>query len=309
MNNKNNGLPPKVKVELFTKRKILASPRIVDFLQNRDIRCLKDQDINEKITPFSQVFKDLKTKNLFTPNHAWEISYRFKNSSGIVKIHLHNKFDPEKPSFIYHHGLGEIYFPVQMYFVFDRTFSDKFNLFSIKAGHHDKFSDVINSYINNITNFEAGIAGSLTAVEEIIALNKKLSQKPSLVCGISLGGIVASLHYYYNNTADLYFPTISHPDLSKILLDPVYESIIPKQKELQKNTSFINCFQIEKQLLNKSKNKIFPILGKLDMTINYRDSQKWWKGYNIMALDTGHTSIFVKKKEIEDYILDKLSQI
>lgn len=299
-------LYPSLKAELFTKSKLLRNIKVIDFLKKKNIQCLKDQDYNENVSPFKDVLKRIMVNKCYTPNHSWEISYNYKNSQGVVKINLHNRFNPEKPSLIYHHGLGEIYFPLQMNFVFDRSFVDKFNLFSIKASHHDRIRQVINSYINNYANLTSAIAASLWAVEEVVKLHKQLASTYIVACGASLGGIVTSLHYYFKCSADLYFPIISHPDLSKILLDPGYKNIVENQEFIKNNNSIINCFKIPKRLMSRNKSKIFPILGKYDMTINYKDSQKWWKNYQVLTLNAGHTSIFAKKEDIQNFIISKL---
>ena len=306
MINIKNKFHPALKVELLTKKRVLENKKVVDFLKKKDIQCLKDQNYKENILPLSYILQNISIKKYFTPNYPWEISYRFKESHGIVKIHLHNKFNSEKPSFIYHHGLGEIYHPMQIHFLFNQSFLENFNVFSIKASHHESVGQVLNTYINKLINFNSGIAGSFYAFDEVIKMHHMVSHTPVIACGASLGGIVASLHYYYEGTADLYFPIISHPDLSKIALDPIHKSVIQNQELLKQNESFKTCYRIPTNLASRPKNKIFPILGKLDLTVNYKDAQKWWRGYQVLALDTGHSSIFFKRKEIQNYILSKI---
>lgn len=308
MNTKNK-LHPALKVELLTKNKFLKNARVIDFLKRKGLQCLKDQDYKENILPFSYILQNITLKKYFTPNFPWEISYRFKESQGTVKIHLHNKFDPEKPSIIYHHGIGEIYHPAQIHFVFNQSFLENFNVFSIKASHHESVGEVINSYINNLTNFNSGIAGSYYAFDEVIRLHHEMSQKPVIACGVSLGGIIASLHYYLEGSADLYFPIISHPDLSKIILDPTHKSVIRNQELLKKNASLKTCYKIPSNLMSRPKVKIFPILGRLDLTVNFEDAQKLWSGYQVLTLDTGHSSIFFRRNEIQSYILSKIPDL
>jgi len=290
----------------LAKNRVLKNARVVDFLKRKGLQLLKDQDYQENVIPFSDILQNISVKKYYTPNFPWEISYRFKKSQGVVKIHLHNKFDPEKPSIIYHHGIGETYHPMQIHFVFNQSFLEKFNVFSIKASHHENVRQVINSFINNLTNFNSGMAASYKAFDEIIRLHHSMSGTPVIACGVSLGGIIASLHYFFEGSADIYFPIISHPDMSRIILDPIHKSAILNQELLSKNRSLKTCYKIPAEMMLRPKDKIFPILGKHDLTINYRDAQSLWKGYEVLALDAGHSSIFFKRKEIQDYILSKI---
>jgi hypothetical protein len=176
----------------------------------------------------------------------------------------------------------------------------------IKASHHDKITQVINKYVNNFDNFAVGTAVSIIAIKEIINFHNSLSKKPIIVTGFSLGGIVTSLHYFYFNTAHYYFPIIAYPDLSNIILDKNNKEFIYNYDLLEKNKSIRESFKIPSQLKDKPKDKIFPILAEADELVRFKKARKFWKDYEVKTLNIGHFSIFMKRKEIREYILSKI---
>lgn len=300
-------IPGAVKAEIITKNMLLEGGKTTDFLISKGVTGLKDQDPKENIPPFDQILKSIEIKTVFTPNYPWEMQYKFEESEGTVKIYLHNKFDNLKPSLIYHHGLGEIYDPLELNIIFDKSFLSRFNVFTIKISHHESATEVINSFLNSLTNIASAMAASFNALDKIIELHKSLTSTPVVASGVSMGGMISSLHYFFKCSADYYFPLAANPDFSKVFLDPRFKNVIPKQNLYRKNPSFVNCFKIPAKFLERPKNKIFPILGTYDLTVKYEDSLDWWKGYNTLSLETGHSSIFIKKEQIQKYILSKLA--
>lgn len=303
----NKNIPPAVKAELIAKNTLLEGGKATNFLVKKGVVGLKNQEPNEKITTFQNIVKNIQIKSVFTPNNPWEIQYKFKQSEGTNKIYLHNKFDKQRPSLIYHHGLGEIYDPLELNIIFDKSFLDRFNIFTIKISHHDTAKDIIDSFLNRLENIASAMAASFHALDELVCLHKSLSSTPVVACGVSMGGMVVSQHYFLKNSADYYFPLAAHPDFSRVLTDPRYKNVISNQDRLRKNLSFVNCFKVPSKYLKRPKNKIFPILGTYDLTVKYEDSLNWWRNYTILSLETGHSSIFIKKAQIQKYILSKIS--
>lgn len=306
MKQKEKKVHPLVKTEILAKRKILENDRLVGFLKSKNIKCFSDQSPKEKFPSFDTVLKNIKIEIIRLPNQPWYLQYKFKNSHGEVRVYLHGDFRKDRPTFIYHHGIGEIYHPLQIKLIFEKSFIGKFNFFSIKTSHHENIKQIINNYINNFTNMTCGVAGSLLALDEVVNLHKSICNTPTVACGISLGGIVTSLHYYFYGTCDFYFPLAAFPDLPKILLNSTYKPFVDNQDLLGKNKSFLNSFEVPNPTAQRHA-KIFPILGKYDATVNYQDAKNWWRGQRILSLDTGHSSIFVKGKEIQSYILSKIN--
>src|SRR4030042_2594957 len=171
-----------------------------------------EQNPNETVPAFQEILSSINYSVVKSRNQPWKINYKFRKSGGSTEIRLFNQYDENKPGVIFHHGLGAMTFIIQIQMIKEVFPQKKYNLFVIRASHHDIYGNVVKHFINNFVNFASGIAGSTLAVEEAVNFHKSLSQKPVIVTGFSLGGMVTGLHYFYFGNADYYFPIISFPD-------------------------------------------------------------------------------------------------
>ena len=299
---------PIVKIERKTISSLRQS-RIDRVLRRYKIMLLHEQDPKEIIPSFQEIINEINYSVIKLPNKPWEINYNFKDASGTTKVHLYNEYDPDKPTLIFHHGLAsrnQLHLKVFL----NDEFLQKFNVFSIRASNHESTSKVLRSCINNFTNLAATTCGSVLAVDEIVDFHKNNSLKPVIMVGFSLGGVVASLHYFFFNAADLYFPLLAYPNFGEILIRKSHKGYIYNYDEIVKNKSFLKCFDIPKDMKERAeKNKIFPILGKEDELINYKDASKFWKGYKVQSFDVGHHTIAFKINHIRKFILSNFTRI
>jgi len=296
---------PKVESKAF---EFIAREGFNKFLKKHDMLLFANQNPKEKVPTFQEILNNISYSVLKLPNQPWEISYSYKNSQGITKVRLHNKFKKNRPSLVFHHGLGAISRPkLQLRLIADTKIKTKFNVFSILASNHESSQKVIKSCVNNFVNLASTTCASVLAVNEIVNFHKNNANTKIAITGLSLGGVVSSLHYFYFNTANYYFPIVSYPNLGSALTKTKgYKHVVNNYKSISKNKSIINSFSIPKEFLSRPKNKIYPTLGKFDEIFNYEDTQKFWKGYETITFDTGHFSIFSKGKEVRKLILDKV---
>lgn len=274
-------------------------------LEDYKLKALYDQNPSEQIPTCQEILNLMNSSLVKPPNSSWEIRYDFKGIKGATTINLHNKFDINKPSVIHHHGIGEIK-QLSLRFIANENFFNRFNVFSIKASHHNSVNDVIRNCTNTFTNLACCLCSSILAIDETISFHKNNSTTPVIVEGFSLGGMATALHYYLFDTADYYFPIISYPNLGEIILDKKNEKLVYNYNKIKNNSSIKNCFSIPDNLKNKPKNKIFPILSKYDELIDYKKAKIFWKGYKPKVFDTGHASILLKINEVRKYMLGKI---
>ena len=297
---------PIVKIESKTISSLRRS-RIDRVLNRYKITLFHEQDPNEIVAPFQEILNKINYSVLKLPNKPWEINYTYNSSSGTTRVHLHNEYLPEKPTLIFHHGIAsrnQLHLKVFL----NEDFVNKFNIFSIRASNHESTVKVLNSCINNFTNLAATTCASVLAADEIVDFHKNNSSKPVIMVGLSLGGAVVSLHYFFFNAADLYFPILAYPNFGEIMIRKSHKGFIHKYEKMAKNKSLFDCFDIPKELKNRSdKNKVFPILGKQDELINYKGASKFWRGYQLKSFDVGHYTIILKINEIRKYILSNIS--
>jgi predicted esterase len=297
---------PIVKIESKTISSLRGS-RIDKVLDRYKLKLLYEQEYDEVIPSFQEIINKINYSVLKPPNRPWEINYSFGKSSGTTKVFLNNEYDPKRPTLVFHHGLASRNQLHLKLFLNDEIL-EKSNVFSIRASNHESTLAVLKNCINNFTNLATTTCASVLAADEIVDFHKNNSTKPIILVGFSLGGTVASLHYYFFNAADHYFPILAFPDFGKIIMHKSHKSFIYNYNKLSKNKSLINCFNIPEQLKKRNnKNKVFPIIGKQDELVNYKDASKFWKGYKVKTFDVGHYTIVLKINEVRKYIMSNIS--
>ena len=283
----------------------LKSENIIKFANKYAVQILAEQDPNEKVTTFTRVLNSINYSVVKLPGKPWEIRYSFKKSEGVTKIYLHNDFLTQRPSIIFHHGLGRLN-PLHLKVFANKVLMEKFNVFSVRAAHHDSIDNVRKKFLNNFTNMLAAICSSTLAIDEIVDTHKNNSDQKVVVAGVSLGGTVTALHYFYFDSADFYFPIVSYPNFGEILTDRNIKEFVVNYEMLSKNKSIPKSFSIPRRLTNRPKDKIFPILADSDELINFKKASEFWKGYEITNFNVGHNTIFIKGDEIRKLILEKV---
>jgi len=258
---------------------------------------------------FQELLNEMNYSVLKPPNKPWEINYTYKNASGTTKVHLHNEYDRNKPTLVFHHGLGS-HNQLHLRIFLNGEFENKFNIFSIRASNHESTAAILKNCINNFVNLTATACSSVLAADEIVDFHKNNSSKPIFMVGISLGGVVVSMHYYFFNAADMYFPILAYPNLGEIMINKSHKGFIYNFDKLSKNKTFFESYNIPNDLKKRAdRRKIFPVLGRKDELINFKDASKFWRGYKIKAFDVGHYTIALKVGHVRKHILYNVARI
>jgi len=254
---------------------------------------------------FSEVLGETDTKFVQIDDNHWKVECLYNGKTRYVSVTLHNEFNSQVPSVIFHHGAGETSYGVKLMGI-KRIFSGC-NLFTIQAQNHTSKRDYLLNCMQSFIDWTETFAGSVLAIEEILNWHRAHSNNPFIVSGGSMGGIVTSLHFFYYGNADYYLPIVAHPNVGELFLGKYYETIVDKRTERMKNKSLLSAFNIPKEVKDKAdRSKITVVLGKYDPIILYSTANKFWKGFNVKAYNVGHASIVAKSQELRDIIQSKI---
>lgn len=299
---------PIVQIEQKTLSSLRRS-RIDRILNRYKKAFLYEQDPDEVIPTFQEILNEINYSVLKPPNKPWEINYTYKNSSGTTKVHLFNEYELNKPTLIFHHGLGSRN-QLHLKIFLNEDIVKRFNIFSIRASNHESTAALLKNCINNFTNLATTTCASVLATDEVVDFHKNNSSRPVFMVGLSLGGVVTCMHYYFFNAADMYFPILAYPNVGEIVIHKSHKGFIYNFDKISKNRTFFDSFNIPKELKDRaSRRKILPVLGKKDELINYDDASKFWKGYKLKTFDVGHYTIALKVNEIRKHVLYNVARI
>ncbi len=254
---------------------------------------------------FSQVLKNTTTE--LTPE--WRVISHYNSIKATTEIFFENEYSPLKPTFVFHHGLL-ITNHLQNVKVFtSKDFYKMFNVVSIKMAWHKNVKEGITIGLSSWDHILLMIASSVLSMEEVVKFHKKVSDKKVVLCGTSMGGIVASNHFFYLNTADFYFPLVAFPNFGRMLLRDKYKSLIANFDTVNNLSTYLECMDVPNDVLSKAnKAKCFLILAENDELVDFEESRKFWKGYNVMTTQTGHFDIIKDREKIRNLIMDKIEK-
>jgi len=222
-------------------------------------------------------------------------------------IFLLHPFDPTKPSITFHHGAGQINHMLPATFILGKKIMDSCNVFVIKAQKHTSTYEYLTEAVDSFLHQQQTFAGSVLATEDIVKYHKKYSKKPIIVSGVSMGGIVASLHAWIFGTGDFYVPITAYPNVGEIFLGQSYRFAISQWDKKRTIQSYLDSYRIDKIPRSLSKH-VFPVLGRFDRIVPFDKADKFWKTQGITAkvFPYGHFTSIIARSEIRKMLLSCL---
>lgn len=246
------------------------------------------------------VFNEKGTYELKAKTFAGELDCAF-----MVVRWLGNDF----PTIIYHHGNNE------RPFVFKKSAKNSFynifinakdridaNLIVVRAPFHNGSLKQYQNNMVNLSNFTAMIATSVKLNEEIIEKVRRISSKPIITTGISLGGWVTNLHRAIYNSSDAYVPFMAGAFLGELFLKSKYRKMVSKNAlnnpdKIRRILNFHDIFE------KRRNHNVSPLLAKYDQFVEYDVQEKSYQGYPLKAIECGHITGAISSRVLREHIL------
>lgn len=219
------------------------------------------------------------------------------------------------PTIIYHHGNNErpFDFKKDAKNTFNNIFlngTEKFeaNIIVVRAPFHNCSLKQYQERMTELSYFTAMIATSVKLNEEIIQQVKKVSSKPIITSGISLGGWVTNLHRGIYNSSTAYAPIMAGTFLGELFIKSKYRKMASQMalnnpEEIRKVLNFNKVF--EKQ----NTPNVFPLLARYDQFIEYDVQGESFSGYPLKTIENGHVTGAINSKELRKHLLFVLKNI
>jgi len=264
----------------------------------------KDKLLNNAPT-FATVLKNTKTQ--LTP--SWDLNSSYNEINAKTQIFFENEYSPLKHTLVFHHGLLITNHRHNLKVFTSKDFYDIFNVVSIKMAWHKNITEGVKTGLASWEHISLMIASSVLAMEEVVKFHKKASDKKVVLCGTSMGGIVTSNHFFYINSANLYFPLVAYPNFGKMLIRDKYKQLICGYTNVCNMDSYLKCMDIPQEMLKQAdKNKCYPVLAENDELVDFKESLDFWEGYNVLTTKTGHFDIIKDREKIRELIKSKVNE-
>ena len=221
----------------------------------------------------------------------------------------------EFPTIIYHHGNNERPFNFSRFAknTFYNIFIDSknkvdANLIVVRAPFHDCSFKHYQKKMLEIKNFIGMIAVSVRLNEEIINAIKKVSSKPIITSGISLGGWTTNLHRGIYNSSTAYTPLMAGAYLGELFLLSSYRKMTSNNalKNPEKIRSLLNFDALFKR---QNTQNVYALLSKYDQFIEYDVQKETYEGYPLKTIECGHITGALNTNELKNHMLSVLKMV
>lgn len=216
------------------------------------------------------------------------------------------------PTIIYHHGNNEHPFDFRKsakntfyHILINTNDTIEANLIVVRAPFHNTSLKQYQNRMVDLSNFTAMMATSVKMNEEIIKEIRKVTTKPIITSGISLGGWVTNLHRGLSNTSTAYAPLMAGAFLGELFLKSKFrkmtsELALNNPEEIRRVLNFNDIFQ------KQDSQNLFPLLSKYDQFIEYDVQKEGYRGYPLRTIECGHISGAMKATALRCHLLSVL---
>lgn len=264
----------------------------------------RNDPLDYKALPFASVLHAVQpTLNKPTGLH-WILTCIYQGEPRETHIFLTEKFDPGKPTIVFHHPSGETNHKLAASFILGSIIAKQCNIFLIKAQKHDSTTQFLHECVDSFLHHQLTFAGSTLAVEAIVRYHKKHAKTTIVVSGASMGGIVATLHAYFFGSADRYVPLAAYPNVGEIFMGAAYKFGIDNWEKRRANTSTLSSFRLTEPFARAVASRIIPVLGTKDRIVSFSKARAFWQSMHIpfRSYPFGHFTPAIMRKDVRRLI-------
>lgn len=207
----------------------------------------------------------------------------------------------DRPTLIYHHGIGEYPFDTS----FDRLFRPKqstidANLIAIRAPYHRSFQSV-RTGLASLANILALQAVSVALIESVQHRIDRHVGSPVVVSGTSLGGFVTNLHHIHHGTADRYVPLLAGLAQDDVFLESTLRSRVANHARAAGDT-IRDRLNFEDAFAASDPARVHPLLARYDRIVRYPVQSTSYGGRPITTVEAGHLSGAAAVDQLRDHV-------
>lgn len=269
------------------------------------LKYYRNDPLDYKALPFTSVLHNIRTTLDKQTDLHWILTCSYQQESRETHIFLAEKFDPGKPTVVFHHPSGETNHKLAGMFILGSVVAGQCNIFFIKAQKHGSTTQFLRECVDSFLHHQLTFAGSILAVEAIIRYHKKHAKTKVIVSGASMGGIVTTLHSYFFGSADLYVPLAAYPNVGEIFMGPSYKFGIDNWERRRANASYLSSFRLTRPFTPAVASRIIPVLGTKDCIVLFSKARAFWQSMHVpfRSYPFGHFTPAIMRKDIRRLIM------
>ena len=208
---------------------------------------------------------------------------------------------PDRPSVIFHHGIGELPADTSFNRIFrpERDLIDA-NLIAVQAPFHTS-SSALTTGIASLRSVLIMQAASVELIEAIRAWVGEQTTESVIVSGVSLGGFITNLHHIVYQSADRYIPLLAGLAQDDVFLNSsirryVSRTALDEPDTISDRLNFTDAFA------ETDPTNVHPLLAKHDRVVRFDPQAASYHGRPIETIGTGHLTGAVAAQALRSHI-------
>jgi pimeloyl-ACP methyl ester carboxylesterase len=239
---------------------------------------------------------------------GWRTAINVEGTERNARVHWRRPPEPGRPVLVYHHGAGSIPHDKVFNRIVPKGVLEHWNLASIQAPAHRSLKDFFTNGFDSLFHIQLMLAASTQAFESISRWAVLHGAPYVAYCGVSLGGIICTLHMCHYGSANLYLPMLSGMDVHHLVLEGSSKSLTDRAELRSRFECYKKALDFTPLLAAAPRRPCFPLLAKHDVMMDYRRALRAWKGYPIRTIERGHSTGVVTYQAFTEHLLTHLPQ-
>ncbi len=214
---------------------------------------------------------------------------------------LRGELQADRPTIIYHHGIGEVPFHSSFYRLLQpNQLAFDANLIAVRAPFHRTVHGVGRGTAS-VSNVLSMLAASVELIEALQTAIRSSIDQPVIVAGISLGGVVSSLHHIQYGSADRYVPILAGLALDDVFFNSALQPLVAELTDVQRRSvqhrlNFVDAFA------ETNPAGVHPILARDDRIVRYPVQADSFNGRPIVTIDGSHLSASISSRLLREHL-------
>lgn len=266
---------------------------------------------NDPLTEFPfvdtrELILGLQPRVAQTGKLEWSITIEAEGTQRTAKIHWRDEPRPGKPLLIYHHGAGSIPYDQSFNRILPPGSLEAWNVGCIQAACHDSLRGYFKNAFDRLLHMQLLFGASVHAFQFASRRAVELGSPFTAFCGVSIGGLVSSLHMMLYSSADLYLPMLAGLDMHHTFMRASTRPLTDQPEKRAKLACYRSALDFSPWLTNAPKRPCFPLLAEHDRLMDTKRAQRTWKGYTVKTIPRGHASGVMAYKALAEHVLTHL---
>ena len=240
---------------------------------------------------------------------GWSVTVRSGRSRRTARVHWRSPPRRGRPVLVFHPGAGSVPHDKSFQRVIPPHCLESWNVAHIEPACHRSLKDYFRRAFDSLEHLQLLFAASIQAFESVSRWAVRNGAPFVVYCGVSLGGILTSLHMCFFGSAHMYLPILAGLDVHHLFFIGSNRALVHRAKLRRGLACYRRALDFSPLLSETPRRPCFPLLAKHDLLVDYERAKQTWKGYPVSTIKRGHVSGVVSFQAMTEHLLTHVPRL